>query len=128
MPVKVVVWLGQAHKGTKCGIHVGKDTKYQTLKDLKGARIATSGNLMPKTMLTHAAHLGGLELKDLRPIYGGRTNSRYRFFRKSRRRFFAPVMTPGSPPAGHSTISLHPAIISLRSQWWAWVVPSCSSI
>lgn len=75
VPVKVVVWLGQAHEGTRCGIHVGKDTKYQSFKDLKGARIATSGNLMPKTMLTHAAHLGGLELKDLRPIYGGRPDN-----------------------------------------------------
>jgi ABC-type nitrate/sulfonate/bicarbonate transport system substrate-binding protein len=75
VPIKVVVWLGQAHEGTKCGIHVGKDTKYNTFKDLKGARIATSGNLMPKTMLTHAAHLGGLELKDLRPIYGGRPDN-----------------------------------------------------
>jgi len=75
VPVKIVVWLGRAHQGTHCGIHVGKDTKYQTFKDLKGARIATSGNLMPKTMLTHAAHLGGLELKDLRPIYGGRPDN-----------------------------------------------------
>ncbi|MDX9895049.1 MAG: ABC transporter substrate-binding protein [Desulfofustis sp.] len=75
VPVKVVTWLGQAHEGTKCGIHVGVNTPYQTFSDLKGARIATSGNLMPKTMLTHAVHLGGLELKDLRPIYGGRPDN-----------------------------------------------------
>ncbi|BDD88629.1 ABC transporter substrate-binding protein [Desulfofustis limnaeus] len=75
VPVKVVTWLGQAHEGTKCGIHVGVNTPYRTFSDLKGARIATSGNLMPKTMLTHAVHLGGLELKDLRPIYGGRPDN-----------------------------------------------------
>jgi len=70
-PIKVVSWMGHAHKGTKCGIHVGSQTKYKTLEDLKGIRIATSGSLMVKTLLTHAVYLGGYTLKDIRPMWGG---------------------------------------------------------
>lgn len=70
-PIKVVSWMGHAHKGTKCGIHVGAQTKYKTLEDLKGIRIATSGSVMVKTLLTHAVHLGGYTLKDIRPMWGG---------------------------------------------------------
>ncbi len=70
-PLKVVAWMGHAHEGTKCGIHVGAQTKYKTLQDLKGIRIATSGSVMVKTLLTHAVHLGGYTLKDIRPMWGG---------------------------------------------------------
>jgi len=70
-PIKVVSWMGHAHQGTKCGIHVGAQTKYKTLQDLKGIRIATSGSVMVKTLLTHAVHLGGYTLKDIRPMWGG---------------------------------------------------------
>lgn len=69
-PIKVVSWMGHAHKGTKCGIHVGAQTKYTTLADLKGIRIATSGSIMVRTLLDHAVHLGGYTLKDIRPMWG----------------------------------------------------------
>ena len=75
LPVKVVIWLGHAHPGTKCGIHVGKDTKYKTLEDIKGLRIATSGSINSKTMLRHAASLGGYEMDDIRPLWGGRPDN-----------------------------------------------------
>ena len=69
-PIKVVSWMGHAHPGTKCGIHVGADTKYKTLEDLKGIRVATSGSIMVKTLLTHAVHKGGHTLRDIKPMWG----------------------------------------------------------
>lgn len=69
-PIKVVAWMGHAHKGTKCGIHVGAQTKYKTLEDMKGIRIATGGSVMTKTLLSHAAYLGGYTLKDIQPMWG----------------------------------------------------------
>lgn len=75
LPVKVVIWMGHAHAGTKCGIHVAAQSDIQQLSDLKGARIASSGSIMTKTMLTHAAYLGGLTLDDLTPLWGGRPDN-----------------------------------------------------
>jgi ABC-type nitrate/sulfonate/bicarbonate transport system substrate-binding protein len=71
VPVKVVMWMGHAHEKTKCGIHVGAQTKYRTLQDLKGIRLATSGSINAKTMLTHALHKGGLGLGDIHALWGG---------------------------------------------------------
>jgi ABC-type nitrate/sulfonate/bicarbonate transport system substrate-binding protein len=70
VPVKVVMWMGHAHKGTKCGIHVGAQTKYRTLQDLKGIRLATGGGINSKTMLTHALAKGGYAMQDIRPLWG----------------------------------------------------------
>ncbi|THB74944.1 MAG: ABC transporter substrate-binding protein [Desulfobulbaceae bacterium] len=70
VPIKVVMWMGHAHKGTKCGIHVGAQSRYQTLEDIKGLRIATSGSINSKTMLTHALAKGGHTMKDIRPLWG----------------------------------------------------------
>jgi NitT/TauT family transport system substrate-binding protein len=75
LPVKVVVWMGHAHAGTKCGIHVAAQSKIHELADLRGARIASGGSIMTKTMLTHAAHKGGLTLNDLTPLWGGRPDN-----------------------------------------------------
>lgn len=71
VPVKVTMWLGHAHSGTKCGIHVGAQTKYQTLQDLKGIRLATGGSIMTKTLLKHALTKGGYTFRDIRPLWGG---------------------------------------------------------
>jgi ABC-type nitrate/sulfonate/bicarbonate transport system substrate-binding protein len=70
VPITVVSWMGHAHKGTKCGIHVGKQTKYETLQDIKGLRVGTGGSINSKTLLTQAAAKGGYELKDIRPLWG----------------------------------------------------------
>ncbi|THB80719.1 MAG: hypothetical protein D3926_05775 [Desulfobacteraceae bacterium] len=70
VPVKVVLWMGHAHEQTKCGIHVGAQTKYQDLTDLKGIRLATGGSINSKTMLTHALYKGDLGLKDIRALWG----------------------------------------------------------
>jgi ABC-type nitrate/sulfonate/bicarbonate transport system substrate-binding protein len=71
VPIKVVMWMGHAHEKTKCGIHVGAQTKYKTLKDVKGMRLATSGSINSKTMLTHALAKGGYTMKDIHPLWGG---------------------------------------------------------
>lgn len=62
--------MGHAHEGTKCGIHVGAQTEYQKLTDLKGIRLATGGSINSKTMLTHALYKGNLGLKDIRTMWG----------------------------------------------------------
>jgi ABC-type nitrate/sulfonate/bicarbonate transport system substrate-binding protein len=70
-PIKVVMWMGHAHPGTKCGIHVGAQTGYQSLADVKGMRLASSGSINSKTMLTHALAKGGHTMKDIRALWGG---------------------------------------------------------
>ena len=70
-PIKVVMWMGHAHPGTKCGIHVGAQTPYKTLGDVKGMRLASSGSINSKTMLVHALSKGGMTLKDVRVLWGG---------------------------------------------------------
>lgn len=75
VPVKVVMWMGHAHEKTKCGIHVGAQTKYRTLRDLKGIRLAAGGSINGKTMLTHALAKGGYTMKDIRPLWGGQPDN-----------------------------------------------------
>ncbi len=75
VPIKVVMWMGHAHEKTKCGIHVGAQTKYQTLEDIRGLRIATSGSINSKTLLHHALVKGGLTWKDIRPLWGGQPDN-----------------------------------------------------
>ncbi|MGD9368567.1 MAG: ABC transporter substrate-binding protein [Desulfobacteraceae bacterium] len=75
VPVKVVMWMGHAHRGTKCGIHVGAQSKYRTLQDLKGIRLATSGSINSKTMLSHALAKGGYSMQDIRPLWGARPDN-----------------------------------------------------
>ena len=75
VPIKVVMWMGHAHEKTKCGIHVGASSKYRKLEDLKGIRLATSGSINSKTMLTHALKKGGYTMKDIRPLWGGQPDN-----------------------------------------------------
>jgi ABC-type nitrate/sulfonate/bicarbonate transport system substrate-binding protein len=75
VPIKVVMWMGHAHEKTKCGIHVGAQSKYQTLQDMKGIRLATSGSINSKTMLTHALAKGGYTMKDIHPLWGGQPDN-----------------------------------------------------
>lgn len=75
VPIKVVMWMGHAHEKTKCGIHVGAQSRYTTLQDVKGMRLATSGSINSKTMLTHALAKGGHTMKDIRPLWGGQPDN-----------------------------------------------------
>ena len=70
LPLKLVSWLGTSHPGTKCGIHVSKDSDIRTAKDLKGKRIALSGSIVSKTILSEALDLEGLTMKDVKPMLG----------------------------------------------------------
>lgn len=75
VPIKVVMWMGHAHEKTKCGIHVGAQSRYTTLQDVKGMRLATSGSINSKTMLTHALAKGGHTMEDIRPLWGGQPDN-----------------------------------------------------
>ena len=75
VPIKVVMWMGHAHEKTKCGIHVGAQTKFNSLENIKGLRIATSGSINSKTLLHHALVKGGLGWKDIRPLWGGQPDN-----------------------------------------------------
>ncbi len=70
IPLKVVSWLGTSHPGTKCGIHVAKNSDIHTARDLKGKRIALSGSIVSKTILSEALDQVGLTMKDIRPMLG----------------------------------------------------------
>lgn len=75
VPIKVVMWMGHAHEKTKCGIHVGAQSRYTTLEDVRGMRLATSGSINSKTLLTHALAKGGHTIKDIRPLWGGQPDN-----------------------------------------------------
>jgi ABC-type nitrate/sulfonate/bicarbonate transport system substrate-binding protein len=75
VPVKVVMWMGHAHAGTKCGIHVAAQSKYKTLEDLRGIRLASGGSINSKTMLTHALAKAGYTLQDIRPLWGAKPDN-----------------------------------------------------
>jgi len=70
IPLKVVSWLGTSHPGTKCGLHVGKGSDIRTAGDLKGKRIALSGSIVSKTILSEALDQAGLTMKDVKPMLG----------------------------------------------------------
>jgi ABC-type nitrate/sulfonate/bicarbonate transport system substrate-binding protein len=54
---------------------VGAQSKYRTLQDLKGIRLATSGSINSKTMLSHALAKGGYRMQDIRPLWGARPDN-----------------------------------------------------
>jgi NitT/TauT family transport system substrate-binding protein len=71
IPIKIVTWLGHAHKGTKCGIHVAAQSDIHALSDLKGRRIGVSTSINSKVLLTEAARKGGVAEKDMTILWGG---------------------------------------------------------
>lgn len=72
VPIKVVTWLGHAHPGTKCGIHVAAQSDIHSLSDLKGKRIGVASTINSKILLTEAARQGGLAEDEFRILWGGR--------------------------------------------------------
>ena len=70
IPIKIVTWLGHAHKGTKCGIHVAAQSDIHALSDLKGRRIGVSTSINSKVLLTEAARKGGVAEKGHDHIVG----------------------------------------------------------
>lgn len=70
IPIKVVAWLGRTHPGTHCGLHVRKDAPIRGLKDLRGKRIAVSGDISSRMMVYQALEKGGMKSQDAHLILG----------------------------------------------------------
>ena len=74
IPIKVVAWMGRAHSGTRCGLHVDAKSNIHTVKDLKGARIATSGHITTAMVLDQTLAKAGMTFDDVRLIKGIKLN------------------------------------------------------
>ena len=70
IPIKITAWLGHAHSGTRCGLHVDQKSGIQTIGDLKGAKVAESGSFTTAMMLAETLKKAGLERKDIHCIKG----------------------------------------------------------
>jgi ABC-type nitrate/sulfonate/bicarbonate transport system substrate-binding protein len=70
IPVKIVAWLGHAHGGTRCGLHVDAKSGIDSLEDLKGMRIAEAGSITTAMILSEALAAAGLTTDDARLIKG----------------------------------------------------------
>jgi ABC-type nitrate/sulfonate/bicarbonate transport system substrate-binding protein len=70
IPVKVVTWLGHAHKGTRCGLHVDTKSNINSIRDLKGKRIAESGTITTAMILSESLKSAGLVMSDINAIKG----------------------------------------------------------
>ena len=70
IPVKVVVWLGHAHKGTRCGLHVDQKSNINSIYDLNGKRVAESGTITTAMILSETLKKAGLNKDDIRAIKG----------------------------------------------------------
>ena len=70
IPVKIVAWLGRAHTGTRCGLHADQKSNIKTISDLKGMRIATSGDISARMILRETLTKAGLTFDDIQEIKG----------------------------------------------------------
>ncbi len=70
IPITVVAWLGHAHKGTRCGLHVDAKSGINSLQDLKGARVAEAGSITTAMILSQALKAAGMNHEDIRAIKG----------------------------------------------------------
>jgi ABC-type nitrate/sulfonate/bicarbonate transport system substrate-binding protein len=70
LPIKVAAWLGRTHSKTHCGLHVRKDAPIHSLKDLRGKRIAVSGEISNRMMVAEALAKGGMTDRDATVILG----------------------------------------------------------
>jgi ABC-type nitrate/sulfonate/bicarbonate transport system substrate-binding protein len=70
IPIKIVAWLGRAHQGTRCGLHADFNSPIRSIEDLKGKRIATSGDISAKMILRETLMKAGLSFNDIHEIKG----------------------------------------------------------
>jgi NitT/TauT family transport system substrate-binding protein len=70
LPIKIVSWLGRAHQGTHCGLHVRKDSDIHKIRDLRGKKIAMSNDNMTRGIISEALAKAGLAIKDVEVILG----------------------------------------------------------
>jgi NitT/TauT family transport system substrate-binding protein len=71
LPIKIVSWLGRAHSGTHCGLHVRQSGDIHSIQDLRGKRIALSNDNMNRTIISEALSQKGMTIKDVELILGG---------------------------------------------------------
>ncbi|WP_173080414.1 ABC transporter substrate-binding protein [Fundidesulfovibrio magnetotacticus] len=79
LPIRVVSWFGQAHKGTKCGLHVPVDSPVKNLGDLKGRRVASAGSITTKLMLGEGLRQFGLTSADIEQVAGMKLDEPMKF-------------------------------------------------
>jgi NitT/TauT family transport system substrate-binding protein len=70
IPIKIVAWLGHAHSGTHCGLHVDANSSIRSIHELKGKRIAESGSLTTAMILSETLAAAGLAGNDIEAIKG----------------------------------------------------------
>jgi ABC-type nitrate/sulfonate/bicarbonate transport system substrate-binding protein len=70
LPIKVVSWLGRAHSGTHCGLHVRKNGDIHSLQDLRGKKIAMSNDNMSRMIISEALSKKGMKISDVEIILG----------------------------------------------------------
>jgi NitT/TauT family transport system substrate-binding protein len=70
LPIKIVAWLGKAHAGTHCGLHVRKDGDIHRLQDLRGKKIAMSNDNMTRMIISEALAKTGMSIRDVEVILG----------------------------------------------------------
>ncbi|MFH1075574.1 MAG: ABC transporter substrate-binding protein [Pseudomonadota bacterium] len=70
IPFKIVAWMGRAHKGTRCGLHADPSAGIKSIQELKGKRIATSGDIVTATFLDQVLTIAGMTLGDVQAIKG----------------------------------------------------------
>jgi NitT/TauT family transport system substrate-binding protein len=70
LPIKVVGWLGKAHKGTHCGLHVRKDGNIRNIRDLRSKKIALSNDNMTRTIISEALAQKGMTVRDVELVLG----------------------------------------------------------
>ncbi len=70
IPIKIVAWLGHAHTGTRCGLHVDQKSEIHSVNDLRGSRVAESGSITTAMILSETLKMAGLTKDDIRAIKG----------------------------------------------------------
>lgn len=70
IPIKIVAWMGHAHSGTRCGLHVDQKSPIHSVDDLKGAKVAESGSITTAMILSETLKMAGLKKEDIRAIKG----------------------------------------------------------
>jgi ABC-type nitrate/sulfonate/bicarbonate transport system substrate-binding protein len=70
LPIKVVSWLGRAHSGTHCGLHVRKNGDIHSLQNLRGKKIAMSNDNMSRMIISEALAKKGMTTSDVEIILG----------------------------------------------------------
>jgi NitT/TauT family transport system substrate-binding protein len=70
LSIKVVSWLGKAHSGTHCGLHVRKSGDIHKLRDLRGKKIAMSNDNMSRMIISEALEKAGMTIRDIEVILG----------------------------------------------------------